>query len=516
MSGGADVVVIGAGPNGLTAAARLSKAGLRVVVLEARGTIGGLAAGEEFHPGYRGPGPLHDAAGLRPAVVEELDLTSHGLRLRSEPPAVVAVDGDGAALRLGGGEEPTAVAIEQHSAGDGEAWRRYRAHLAPQREVLRQFLDEPPVDLIHAETMGIWELGRRALRLRRLGRRDMMELFRLPTMSVADGLGEWFRSDLLKAALALPAVAGTWMGPRSPGSNLNLLLAEAAAGTGVQGGAVAVVEALARCARAHGAEIRTGARVDGILLDGGAVRGVRLAEGEEVSARQVAASCHPARLLLDLLPPGSIPYRLEHRLARYRSRGTTAHVLLALSAPPEFRGWDGPVELARLAGSLDAIERAFDAVKYRRISERPVLEVRIPTACDPSLAPEGHAVASILVHYAPYHREPEWDDAARDQLGDLVLDLLEAHAPGVRGSVVARQTLTPHDLEARYAIPGGHIHHGEHALDQILVRPVPECARYATPIRGLFLCGSGSHPGGGLTCAPGALAAAAMLDRARS
>ena len=508
---GYDVIVIGAGHNGLTTAALLAKSGRKVLILERRKVVGGLAASEEFHPGYRNAGLLHDTTGVRRHVVEELQLEKHGLRMRGHRPDVLALGNDGESLLVRGETEPAASEIGRVSKKDEANYREYHAFIDRIRPVLRQFLDRPPMDLVNVETIGLRDALGRALRLRRLGRRDMMELLRLPPMCVADWLDERFETDLLKSALALPAVAGTFMGPRSPGSNMNLLLWEGAAGPGVVGGGPALVAALEQAARAAGAEIRTDAAVERILVDSGKVRGVAIEKGEEVRAPAVAASCDPKHTFLELLPSGAIPYRLAHRIRGFRTRGTTAQVLLALSAPPAFAARnDERIEFARTGAGLLEIERAFDAVKYRTIAETPILDIHVPTIAAPDLAPQGHAVVSILVHFVPQELEPTWNEAERERLGDRVVAILERHAPGVTSKVVAGEVLVPTDLEDRYGTTGGHIHHGEHALDQLLIRPVPDCVRYATLLHGLYLCGSGSHPGGNLSCAPGSLAAAAI------
>ncbi len=351
----------------------------------------------------------------------------------------------------------------------------------------------------------------------------MLDLLRIVPMCVADWLNEWFETELLKSVLAGPAIQGTFMGPWSPGSNANLLRWEGLAAPSIPGGPKALIDALAGAAKATGVDLRTNAEVSRVRVSGDRVEGVTLADGETIDAPVVAASCDPKGTLLHLLGGCDVTPKLAHRIKTYRMCGTTAKVNLALAAPLRFACRpDLEVEFARTGETLDDMERAFDAVKYRRFSVAPILDIYAPRTAGsedpqaPSLASQaagdgpGHVV-SILAHFAPYDLDGGWGDDKRERLGDTIIEALCRHAPDVRGSIVAREVLTPVDIERRYGLTGGHIHHGDHALDQLLVRPTPECARYATPIEGLFLCGSGSHPGGGLTCVPGALAASAML-----
>ncbi len=506
-----DVIVIGAGPNGLTAAALLAKAGRKVLLVERSESVGGLAASHEFHPGYRSAGLLNDTSAVRPSVVGQLELPKHGLALRDRPRTILACGSDGRTLLLRGEDERSVREIGSHSQADAGRYLEYRAFLEQIGDVLRSFIDEPPLDVTANRR---WDLIRRGYGLRRLGRKRMMGLLRLPPMCVADWLDEWFESEPLKAALALPAIAGTFMGPRSPGSNLNLLLYEASATPGTLGGGAALISALEKSAVAQGVEIRTSSDVRRIMVDSEGACGVELADGETIESRTIAASCDPKQTLLRLIPAGALPHRLRHRIETFRTRGTTAQVLLALRGPVRFGACpDEPIEYCRIASDLVSLERAFDAVKYRTIAGEPACEVHVPSVSDPGLAPEGHAVVSVLVHFVPYDTNPDWDDAARKQLGDVVVGILDRHAPGIRGNVIAGRVLGPRDIEAKYSTSGGHIHHGEHGLDQVLVRPAPECVGYRTPIPGLFLCGSGSHPGGGLTCAPGRLAARCIAAR---
>jgi phytoene dehydrogenase-like protein len=515
MTDAYDAIVIGAGHNGLTAAAWLARNGRKVLVVESREAVGGLACSREFCKGFRGVGPLHDTAAVRPWIAGELQLAQHGLSPRRSPADRLALSGD-TSLWLRGDVETAAAEIARQSDVDGKRYRLFEEFFGRVRPVLSDFLDEPPINLLEIESESITDLMRRGLRLRRLGRLEMMELLRLPPMCVADWLDEWFESDLLKAALALPAVAGTFAGPRSPGTNANLLLGRAAAGNGVKGNGPGLIEALEKAARSAGAEIRTRTTVSEILLDADHAVGVRFVDGESVHADAIVASCDPRRTFLQLLPLGSIDARVEDQVRAYRCRGTTAQLQLALTSPLRFDAHPGEtVEFASTGRDLDELEKAFDAVKYRTPSPDPVLEIHQPTVANPGLAPEGHAVASVLIHFAPYDPVGGWTDALYETLFESTLSILETHCGGIRRTITGMELLSPVDIEEQYGVTGGQIHHGEPALDQLLIRPIPGCSRYESPVPRLYLCGSGAHPGGGLTCAPGALAARAILGPER-
>jgi len=501
-----ETIVIGAGPNGLTAAAALAKAGQSVLVLEAEDIVGGIAASREFHPGFRNAGLLPDTTLLRPHVVTELGLTSHGLQMRETPPVIRALADDGRTIHVGTElrGEVDAETQEQHAAFT-DLMRR----LAP---VLRDVFDRPAIDIVGIESESLWGLAKRGLAVRRLGRADMMELLRLPVMPVADVLEEWFTDPLVSAALCLPALVGVHGGPWSPGTALNFLRHVALAGPGVTGGGPMIVSALAKAARAVGAEIRTGARVQSIDIGGSDVCGVTLASGERLAAKRVLATCHPKSALLDLVPVGTISHRTEHHVRTYRSRGTLAHVSFAIEGEVVLGG--DRVGRARTGGHVDAIERAWDATKYGELPDNPALELHVPSIDDPSLAPSGHSVVTALAFFAPTEHSEGWTERTRDALGDRVQAVLANHCPGIGERVLAREVLTPADLARVYHLPGGDIVHGEHSLDQLLVRPTPETIHYRTPVPGLWLGGSATHPGGDLTCAPGWLAAQAILDAA--
>ncbi|MBP9142955.1 MAG: NAD(P)/FAD-dependent oxidoreductase [Thermoanaerobaculia bacterium] len=508
-----DAIVIGAGPNGLAAAARLAKAGKKVLILERGAQPGGLSAKREFHPGYSVPGILHDEALTTKKAAEKLDLEKHGLKFRSAPGTYIAEQG-GPGILLSADTATTAAAIATRSRHDGDNYTLYRSFLTRIQPVFEKILSEDPPPLTPNGWKEVLGLARRGLVALKLKRREMIELARVAPMCVADFLNEKFETPFLVEALAAPAVASTWSGPWSAGSNTNLLLRECTGGEYLAGGPAALVAALVAAAKAAGAELRTNSDVARIRLsNSGAVIGVTLASGETIDAPVVLSSADPKQTMLRLVAPGSLPITIEEEFRRFRARGSAAKVHLALSGPLELPAANGNHEALRIGGGhVDDLERAFDAIKYRQFSPRPNLDVRVPTVADSSLAPQGHHVVSILSSYAPYTLEGGWNEAARHALGESVVTELERHAPGVRERIVAMEVLTPLDLEHEFALTGGQIHHGELALDQLLVlRPAPSAARYATSVPGLYLGGAGNHPGGGVRPTAGLLAAEAVL-----
>ncbi len=485
-----DDIVIGAGIDGLVAATRLAAGGRRVLVVERQDRAGGRSASHAFHPGHRSPGLLSDTAAFRPSLSSELNLDRFGISRRSDAARCQTL--------LSGG-----TTVDPYDSVN--PWHAWLGEVAP---VVESFIDEPPVNLLQPERTPFGELLRRGFELRRLGRKTMMELLRVPPMSVSDWLRESFDDEPTMAGLAMPALLGTWLAPRSPGSAFNLLFDLAAAGTQVDGGTPALVDGLVAAADSAGAELRYGTEVRELLVEDGRVAGVVLADGETVSSERVAASSSPRRLMLEQIPAGLLPWRQRRRYAAYRCRGTTAQMLLALDGVPAALGG---VEFAQTAASLDEIERAFDAAKYRTFSDEPVLWLHHASLTAPQLAPDGGATVSVLVHYVPYELEGGWTDEARARLHGAVMRRLEDRLPGIGDRVVGTELLDPTGIERRYGLSGGQIHHGEHALDQWLVRPEPDSATYESPVPGLWLCGGGCHPGGALTGAAGRLATRAML-----
>jgi phytoene dehydrogenase-like protein len=509
-----DAVVIGAGPNGLVTASVLAGAGRKVLVVERSDRVGGVASSHEFHPGYHTPGLLHDTTGFRRAVATELGLEREGLQLAAAPPDVLLSDAEGPGFLLPHDPGRARAEISPISERDATRYGDYRAFLESVGAVVRKAVAASLPDPFAGGRGEQLALLRQGLALRRLGTERMEELLRIPPMCAGDWLREWFETDRLAAGLAAPALTALFAGPWSPGTAANVLLGECVADGHVPGGAWRVVRALEAAAQRRSVEIRLEAEVEEILVEANRVRGVRLAGGETIPSKRVAASCDPRRTFGHLLPGHHLPRHLLERMQHYRGTGTTAKVHLAVEGPVRFRGreWELTAR-ARIADGLNAMERAFDPIKYGHLPEVPWLDVFVPTVEAPELAPkEGHVV-SVLVHSVPYSLKRGWTAEAKGALEARVLRILEDHCPGLPGHVVGTETLTPLDLEARFGLVEGHLHHGDHALDQLLVRPTPECARYATPIDGLFLCGSGSYPGGGLTGMPGLLGARRMLER---
>jgi len=336
----------------------------------------------------------------------------------------------------------------------------------------------------------------------------MVELLRVATTPVSDFLNEYFKSDFIKGALSMDALLGTFAAPRSPGTTMNLLMHESIAGQSIKGGSLALTDALIRRATELGVKVRSGNAVTKILVDNSSVKGVELEDGMVIEAAAVSASCNPKTVLLDFLPVEVLRHTTEHRISNFRSYGTAAQLLLAVDGPVSFQGVSAEqaVSHLRIAPTLNYAEKAFDAIKYDGISDEPVLDVLVPTIDNPALAPEGKSVVSVLVSYAPYKLDCGWTDKAKSALTKKVIDTISRHAPGFEQQVVATKLSSPIDFEDDYGLTGGHLHHGEPGLDQILVRPIPECFSHQTPISGLTLCGSGTHPGGTVSCMAGALA----------
>ena len=517
MSASYDSIVIGGGHNGLVCAAYLARGGKRVLVLEAASQVGGAAVTREFAPGFRVSACAHLLHLLPHTIADDLSLSRHGLEFAAQGMSTTALSGTGAHLRFSG---HVTTGLDQ---ADAAAYPSFMARVRKFAVHLRPILEMVPPRLGTSAWADQASLLRLAWQVRSLGRADMRELLRIIGMNVYDLAEEHFDSDLMRGALAFDAVLGTNFGPRAPGTVLTLLYrlaAESGAGPTAmaqpKGGMGAFADALAASARSAGAEIRTGVPVDRILVRDDRAAGVILANGETIEAATVISSADPRTTFLRLLGTEHLDTGFVRRVDHIRHRGLTAKLHLALSEAPSFVELNKADLRGRLliAPSLDYVENAFNPSKYGECSEAPAIEIVVPTASDPSLAPSGQHVLSAIVQYAPYAPKLGWD-ALRQPFIDRIIETIERYAPGLRTLIVAAELLTPADIEQQFGIEGGHWHHGELAFDQFfMVRPVPGAAQYRAPVENLFLCGAGSHPGGGVMGLAGRNAARQVLKKA--
>ena len=523
MADACDVIVIGGGHNGLVAAAVLAGEGLRVLVLERRGQVGGAAVTEEVFPGFRVSTASYLVSLLQRKVVDELELERFGYRVDPKDPASFSLYPDGRTLTMWQDQARTVAEIARFSKADAEAYPRYCEHVDRLARFLEPLLFEIPPRVPPRSLRDWLDVARLAGRFRHLDARLLNGLIKIFSQSAYEFLSEWFESDQIRATLATDGVIGANGGPMSPGTAY-VLLHHCMGGVGgvrglwgfARGGMGSVTGAMAQSAQSRGVVIRTNAAVERVLVHGGKARGVVLAGGEEIVARVVASNADPATTFLKLVPAGDLDPEFRRAIENYRCEGTSLKINLALEGLPEFTAapGEGPHHGAtmHICPTIEYMERAWDDAKYGRPSERPIIEMTIPTVYDPSLAPPGKHIMGVFVQYAPYTlREESWDDL-RESYADQVMDCIAEYAPNIRSIILDRQVLTPLDIERVYGLTGGNIFHGAMALDQIFVsRPVLGWAQYATPIENLYLCGAGSHPGGGVMGAAGHNAARKIL-----
>ena len=527
-----DAVIIGGGHNGLVCAAYLAQRGLKVCVLERRAVLGGAAVTEEFHPGFRNSTASYTVSLLQPKVIRDLRLAEHGLRIVLRPVSNFLPLPDGRHLVVGGGLAATQAEIAKFSRRDADALPAFHAMLDRVAGVLRELLFATPPNVgsgLHA-MLDAWKVGSRFRALDLAAQRDVLDLF---TKSAGDVLDRWFESDPIKAALGFDAVVGNFASPYTPGSAYVLLHHVFGEVNGQQGqwghaigGMGAITQAMAKECAARGVVLRTGATVARVMVKAGYAIGVELEGGEVVAAKRVVANVTPKVLFERMVAPEHVPADFRERIAGYRCGSGTFRMNVALSELPDFIALPGRTPGAHhgsgivIAPSLGYMERAYFDARTRGWSAHPIVELLIPSVVDDSLAPPGAHVASLFCQ----HAHPElpavaagrtWDDA-RDEVADLMIETVNMAAPNFRASVLARRALSPLDLEREFGLTGGDIFHGRLTLDQLFAaRPVLGHANYRMPVRGLYLCGSGAHPGGGVTGVPGHNAAREILRDAR-
>ena len=518
-----DVIVIGGGHNGLTNAAYLAKAGKKVVVLERRHVLGGAAVTEEIIPGFLFSECSYVVSLLRPEIIRDLDLPRHGLE-------ILPLDGTFTPMPSGdylwrmNDHGRTVREIRRHSRVDAEAYEEFSKMMTPMCRFVKPILSMVPPDPTTLRPKDLKQLHFLMQRFRDLSSDERYTLIQLMTMSAADFLDQWFETDVLKATMSASGIIGTFLGIRSPGTAYVLLHHYMGEIDGAfrswgfsRGGTGAISNAIAAAAREAGVEIRTKAGVAKIIVKNGRACGVALQSGEELAASVVSSSVDPHLTFERFLEPNELPGEFLEDVKRYKYRGSSGKVNLALDGLPEFRCLPGDGAHLRgalsISPSVEYMERAYDDAKYGKFSRRPYIDMVIPSLTDPSVAPPGKHVMSCFVQYAPYKlAEGTWDDRQREAFGDNVIDTISEHIPNIRKIIVGRQVLTPLDLEREFGLTQGNIFQGELSLEQLFfLRPVPGWAYYKTPVENLYMCGSATHPGGGIMAAPGRIASQVIL-----
>jgi phytoene dehydrogenase-like protein len=518
-----DVIVIGGGHNGLTNAAYLAKAGKKVVVLERRHVLGGAAVTEEIIPGFLFSECSYVVSLLRPEIIRDLDLPRHGLE-------ILPLDGTFTPMPSGdylwrmNDHGRTVREIRRHSRVDAEAYEEFSKMMTPMCRFVKPILSMIPPDPTTLRPRDLRQLHFLMQRFRDLSSDERYTLIQLMTMSAADFLDQWFETDVLKATMSASGIIGTFLGIRSPGTAYVLLHHYMGEIDGAfrswgfsRGGTGAISNAIAAAAREAGAEIRTKASVGKIIVKNGRACGVALTSGEELTANVVSSSVDPHLTFEKFLDASELPGEFLDDVKRYKFRGSSGKVNLALDRLPEFKCLPGDGAHLRgalsISPSVEYMERAYDDAKYGNFSRRPYIDMVIPSLTDPSVAPPGKHVMSCFVQYAPYKlANGTWDDAKREAFGDNVIETISEHIPNIKKIIVGRQVLTPLDLEREFGLTQGNIFQGELSLEQLFfLRPVPGWAYYKTPIDNLYMCGSATHPGGGIMAAPGRIASTVIL-----
>ncbi len=516
-----DVIVIGGGHNGLVNAAYLARAGQRVLVLERRHVLGGAAVTEEVFPGFKFSVCSYVVSLLRPEIIRELDLPRHGLE-------ILPLDGtftpmpNGDYLWRVNDHAKTRREIARHSRLDAEAYDEYGKAMVEMAHFVKPIMNMTPPDPASLNPKGLMELLTMGRRFQKLSSDDKYNQVQLMTMSAVDFLDQWFETDVLKATMSASGIIGTFLGVRSPGTAYVLLhhymgeIDGAFRSWGLsRGGTGAISDSIANAAREAGAEIRTQAPIAKIILKNGEAKGVVLENGDEIYADLISSSVDPRLTFMKMIGEEHLPADFVEDIKRYKFRGSSGKVNLALDALPDFKALPGAGPHLRgavsISPSVEYMERAYDDAKYGRYSRRPYIDMVIPTLTDPSVAPPGKHVMSCFVQYAPYNLKGNWDDE-REAFGDTVIDTIAEHAPNIKDIILHRQVLTPLDLEREFGLSEGNIFQGELTLEQLFfLRPAPGWAQYRSPIKNLYMCGSATHPGGGIMGASGRNAAMTIL-----
>jgi phytoene dehydrogenase-like protein len=521
-----DAVIVGGGHNGLVCAAYLARAGKRVVVLERRERVGGAAMSEEVFPGFRFSVFSYVVSLLRPEIIRDLDLPRHGLHILPLESTLTPLGASaGEYLAQWNDHDQNRRELARHSLRDAEAYDEFGLLLHQMARLIKPMLRMAPPDPASLHPRELLDLLKLGAYFRKLGKKDFDALWKLLTMSSADYLDEWFETEALKATKSASGIIGTLLGPRSPGTAYVLLHHYMGELDGVfrawgfaKGGNGSVSAAIAAAAQAAGAEIRTSAPVSQVLIEGDRAVGAVLEGGEEVRGDIVISSADPRRTFMSLVGEKHLPAEFADSIRRFRFRGASAKVNLALGELPSFTCLPGRGPHLRgavsISPSVEYLERAYDEAKYGEFSRRPYMDIVIPSMLDPRMAPPGKHVMSIFAQYAPYDLKGGWSDARREAFGDAVIDTLSEYAPNLKSAILHRQVVTPADIERIVGLSEGNIFQGELSLQQMFfLRPAPAWSRYRTPVDGLWQCGSGTHPGGGVMGASGRNAAFAILGR---
>jgi phytoene dehydrogenase-like protein len=520
-----DAIIIGGGHNGLVCAAYLARAGRKVLVLERRERVGGAAVTEEVFPGFRFSVFSYVVSLLRPEIIRDLELPRHGLHILPLESTITPLPNSDY-LAQWNDHDQNRRELARHSLRDAEAYDEFGLMLHQMARAVKPLLAMAPPDPTSLSLRELLGMKRLAEHFQGLGAKRFNTLTRLLTMSSADFLDQWFETEALKATKSASGIIGTLLGPRSPGTAYVLLHHYMGELDGVfrawgfaKGGNGSVSAAIAGAARAAGAEIRCSAPVESVLISHGRAKGVVLEGGEEIRAKLVVSGADPRRTFLQLVGEKHLPGPFVDSIKRFRFRGASAKVNLALGELPDLTCLPGRGAHLRgaisISPSVAYLERAYDAAKYGEVSRRPYMDIVIPSMLDPSMAPPGKHVMSIFVQYAPYHVNGGWTDARREALGDTVVDTLSEYAPNLKSAILHRQVITPADIERIVGLAEGNIFQGELSLQQMFfLRPVPAWAKYRTPLAGLYQCGAGTHPGGGVMGASGRNAALQILGAA--